>query len=381
MEHSRIHLSIASINGKEQDFINQAFEQGWLSTVGPQIDGFERNLKTYLQTDKALVALSSGTAAIHLGLLQLGVCSSDEVICQSFTFVASANPITYLGAKPVFVDSELDTWNMSPVFLTEAIEDRIKKTGKAPKAILIVDLYGMPAKMVEIIAIAKKYAIPILEDAAEALGSYIAVEGRKIMCGAMGDYSVFSFNGNKIITTSGGGALVCPDEQSADKVRFFAGQARDAAPHYEHSLLGYNYRLSNISAALGQAQVLSLSDYVEKRRRINKLYRLELAAYPFLTFQDEPNNFNSNYWLTTLVFRSYQEREAVRNHLLSNNIESRPLWKPLHLQPLYAECPFYGDAVAESLFEKGLCLPSSSNLTDLEIKRISDLIKEIIIKK
>jgi len=311
--------------------------------------------------------------------LQLGVGYGDEVICQSFTFAASANPITYLGANPVFVDSEADTWNMSPEFLRIAINERIKKTGKKPKAIIPVHLYGMPAKMDEILAIAKKYEIPVLEDAAEALGS----EYRGQKCGTFGEFACLSFNGNKIITTSGGGALVCSTEQQAQKTMFYATQARDNAPHYQHSEIGYNYRMSNICAGIGRGQMEVLQSRVEQRRKNNQVYRKNLSDIQGITFQTEPNSdFYSNYWLTSIIINPEKTggitRENLRLALEAENIESRPLWKPMHLQPVFADCPFYGDGTSKKLFENGLCIPSGSILTENELNKVVKVIKKVL---
>ncbi|MDN4753738.1 DegT/DnrJ/EryC1/StrS family aminotransferase [Porphyromonadaceae bacterium W3.11] len=326
----------------------------------------------------SVVALSAGTAALHLGLVQLGVTAGDEVICQSFTFSASANPIVYQGATPIFIDSEEDTWNMSPVLLEEAIKDRIAKTGKKPKAIIPVHLYGMPAKMDDILEIANRYGIPVLEDAAEALGS--RYKGRA--CGTFGDYAALSFNGNKIITTSGGGALICPTEQAAKRVMFYATQSRDQAPHYQHSHIGYNYRLSNVSAGIGRGQMLVLEQHVARRREINNLYRALLKDVPGLSFQTNPSSdFDSNYWLTSIVIdpeKAGFSREDVRLRMEEENIETRPLWKPMHLQPVFADAPYYGDGTSERLFGDGLCLPSGSTLTDDDIKRVAGIILEMV---
>jgi len=372
---NRIYLSLAHIGGNEQKYIQEAFDANWVVPLGPNVDNFENSLSQFLGKNRYIVALSSGTAAIHLGLLQLGVGYGDEVICQSFTFAASANPIKYLGAKPVFVDSENDTWNMSPEFLEIAINERIKATGKTPKAIIPVHLYGMPAKMDEILAISKKYEIPVLEDAAEALGS--EYKGQK--CGTFGEFACLSFNGNKIITTSGGGALVCSTEQQAKKTMFYATQARDNAPHYQHSEIGYNYRMSNICAGIGRGQMEVLPDRVERRRKNNQFYRKNISDIQGITFQTEPNSdFKSNYWLTSIIVNPEKTggitREDLRLALETENIEARLLWKPLHLQPVFADCPFYGDGTSEKLFENGLCIPSSSILQEEELSKIAEVI-------
>lgn len=377
--NKRIWLSLAQMGGEEQSFIKEAFDTNWVVPLGPNVNGFEQDLKHYHTLDKQeVVALSAGTAALHLGLIMLGVERDDEVICQSFTFSASANPITYQGAKPVFVDSEPDTWNMDPALLREAIEDRIQKTGRKPKAIIPVHLYGMPAKMDEIIAIAQKYEIPILEDAAEAIGS--EYKGKK--CGTLGTYGALSFNGNKMITTSGGGALICPNREAADRVTFYATQAREQAPHYQHEKIGYNYRLSNICAGIGRGQMQVLDEHIARRRAIHGLYSQGLGSISGIEVQQNPSaQFNSNFWLTSILIDPKQtgfDREQLRLRLEEENIESRPLWKPMHLQPVFAACPYYGGSVAEGLFERGLCLPSGSGLSDDEISRVIGVIKSFI---
>jgi dTDP-4-amino-4,6-dideoxygalactose transaminase len=365
------------MGGKEQDFIKEAFDTNWVVPLGPNVDGFEKDLEQYLGQERHVVALSAGTAAIHLGLVQLGVICGDEVICQSFTFSASANPITYQGAKPVFVGSEPDTWNMSPQFLKEAIEDRISKTGKKPKAIIPVHLYGMPARMEQIIAIAKEYDIPVLEDAAEALGS--EYKGQK--CGTFGEFACLSFNGNKMITTSGGGALVCRTAEEAERTKFFATQARDKASHYQHSHIGYNYRMSNICAGIGRGQMYVLEDHIARRREINQLYRMLLKDLQGITFHTNPNSdFNSNYWLTCIVIDPQEAgftREELRLKMEEENIETRPLWKPMHLQPVFADWPYYGDNTEGRLFDNGLCLPSGPTLTDKDIERVAGVIRNM----
>ncbi|MDD4672241.1 MAG: aminotransferase class I/II-fold pyridoxal phosphate-dependent enzyme [Bacteroidales bacterium] len=378
MNNKKIWLSLAQMGGQEQRFIQQAFDDNYVVPLGPNVNGFEEDLEKYLGQNIHVVALSSGTAALHLALVQLGVEAGDEVICQSFTFAASANPIAYLGAKPVFVDSEADTWNMSPHFLRQAIEHRISKTGKSPKAIIPVHLYGMPAKMDEILSISKEYNIPILEDAAEAIGA--SYKGRR--CGTLGEFACLSFNGNKMITTSGGGALVCKTEEVAQRTMFFATQARDNAPHYQHSHIGYNYRLSNVCAGIGRGQMLVLDNHVARRREINNLYREFLKDVPGLSFHTNPNeDFKSNYWLTCIVIDpaiAGFTREDVRLKMDSENIESRPLWKPMHLQPVFKDAPFYGDNTAEKLFNDGLCLPSGPGLTDGDIERVASVILGLV---
>ena len=374
--NKRIWLSLAQMGGEEQSFIKEAFDTNWVVPLGPNVNGFEQDLKHYHALEKQeVVALSAGTAALHLGLVMLGVERDDEVICQSFTFSASANPITYQGAKPVFIDSEPDTWNIDPSLLREAIEDRIQKTGRKPKAIIPVHLYGMPAKMDEITAIAQEYEIPILEDAAEAIGS--EYKGKK--CGTLGAYGALSFNGNKMITTSGGGALICPDREAADRVTFYATQAREQAPHYQHEKIGYNYRLSNICAGIGRGQMQVLDEHIARRRAIHALYSQGLESIPGIGVHHNPStHFNSNFWLTTILIDPKQtgfDREQLRLRLEEENIESRPLWKPMHLQPVFASCPYYGGSVAERLFERGLCLPSGSGLSDNEISCVIEVIK------
>lgn len=375
--NKRIWLSLAHMGGHEQKFIQEAFDTNWVVPLGPNVDGFEKDLEAFLNQERHIVALSAGTAAIHLGLIQLGVAPSDEVICQSFTFSASANPIKYLGANPVFVDSEPDTWNMSPEYLRKAIEGRIAQTGKKPKAIIPVHLYGMPAKMDKIMAIAGEYGIPVLEDAAEALGS--EYKGRK--CGTFGEFACLSFNGNKMITTSGGGALVCHTEVEAKHTKFLATQARDQAPHYQHSHIGYNYRMSNICAGIGRGQMLVLEEHVARRRAIHALYKKELANIPGISVFDNPSkDFNSNHWLTCIVINPDMtgfSREDIRLKMEDKNIETRPLWKPMHLQPVFVDASYYGDDTAEKLFDNGICLPSGSSLTDEDIEQVISIIKNM----
>lgn len=376
--NKRIWLSLAHMSGREQDFIKEAFDTNWVVPLGPNVDAFEKDLEGFLTTkeeqDLHIVALSAGTAALHLALIQLGVKPGDEVICQSFTFCASANPVAYLGGKPVFVDSEKDTWNMDPVVLEEAIKDRLQKTGKLPKAIIPVHLYGMPAKLDEILAIAKRYNIPVLEDAAEALGS----EYKGQRCGTFGEFGALSFNGNKMITTSGGGALVCNTPAEKKKTMFYATQARDAAPHYQHSEIGYNYRMSNICAGIGRGQMFVLKDHIARRRAIHELYVNGLKDVPGITVMSRPNaDYDSNYWLTCILVDNVvfgESNDSIRLRLDAANIESRPLWKPMHLQPVFADAPFYGDGTSEALFNQGLCLPSGPTLTDADIQRVVDVI-------
>lgn len=370
MNNSKIWLSSPHMGGGEKKYINEAFDSNWVAPLGPNVIGLEQDLENYLKENVNVASLNSGTAAIHLGLILLGVKPKDEVICQSMTFSASANPILYLGATPVFVDSELDTWNMCPQTLEIAIKDRIKK-GIKPKAIIVVHLYGMPCKVDEIRSVANQYGIPILEDSAEALGSTY----KNIKCGTLGDISVLSFNGNKIITTSGGGALVTKSKALKEKAIFLASQARDEAPHYQHSEIGYNYRMSNICAGIGRGQMEVLENRITKRREIHQFYKDIFSNNEAVKVFSEPNSdFYSNYWLTTIVIDpnkgSKKSREDVRIMLQDENIESRPLWKPMHLQPVFNNSPYYGEQVAENLFEHGLCLPSGSNLTEVEKERI-----------
>jgi dTDP-4-amino-4,6-dideoxygalactose transaminase len=370
----KIWLSSPHMSGNEKKFIDEAFDANWIAPLGPNVDGLENDLATYLDNDMHVAVLSSGTAAIHLALILLGIQRGDEVICQSMTFSASANPIVYQGATPIFVDSENETWNIDPGFMEEAIKDKIKK-GKKPKAIIPVHLYGLPAKMNDILNIANKYEIPVIEDAAEALGSLYFE--RK--AGTFGDISCLSFNGNKIITTSGGGAIVSKNANIINSARFLATQARDKAPHYQHSQIGYNYRMSNICAGIGRGQMIVLDQRVNKRREIFFKYKQLLENIPGVSFQKEPEGFFSNRWLTTIVLDPAKTPNSVSNEdvrlaLESQNIESRPLWKPMHLQPVFKDAPYYGNKISEDLFQKGLCLPSGSNLTEEEFNRISSKI-------
>lgn len=374
MEKERIWLSLAQMGGNEQKYIKEAFDTNWVVPLGPNVNAFEKDLRAYLDEDVHVVALSAGTAALHLALVMLGVGPGDEVICQSFTFSASANPIKYQGASPVFVDSEKETWNMCPIALRKAIEDRIRVTGKKPKAIVPVHLYGMPAKMDEIRAVADEFNIPVVEDAAEALGSIY--KGQK--CGTLGKYGALSFNGNKIITTSGGGALVTHSEAEAKRVMFFATQAREQAPHYQHEHIGYNYRLSNICAGIGRGQMEVLQEHVDARRSHHAYYSEQLKDVPGVKVMTAPSDdFESNYWLTCITIDSNitgYDREHLRLRLDAENIESRPLWKPMHLQPVFAEAPFYttceSGSISERLFDVGLCLPSGSALTEEDLDRV-----------
>jgi dTDP-4-amino-4,6-dideoxygalactose transaminase len=372
--NNKIWLSSPHMGGNEQKFINEAFEANWVAPLGPNVTGFEQDLEAYLGSNVFVGALSSGTAALHLGLILLDVKAGDEVICQTMTFSASANPIVYLGATPVFVDSENATWNICPIALEEAILDRISK-GKKPKAIIAVHLYGMPFKVDDIRTIANKYEIPILEDSAESLGS--SYKGQK--CGTFGDISVLSFNGNKIITTSGGGAIVTKNTKQKEKAIFLATQARDNAPHYQHSEIGYNYRMSNICAGIGRGQMEVLDIHVGKRRAMHQFYKEIFTKNEGVTILTEPNSdYFSNHWLSAITIDLDKNngitREDIRLHLEAATIESRPLWKPMHLQPVFKHAPYYGGNVAEKLFNTGLCLPSGSNLNQNDKNRIKEVL-------
>ena len=364
--NKKIWLSPTHLGGQEQNYIYEAFDSNWIAPFGPNIHEFEKSLQQYIAKNKYITALNSGTAAIHLALILAGIKRDDLVLCQSFTFSATANPIAYQGAIPVFIDSERETWNMSPVYLKEAIEYQISM-GKKPKAILVVHLYGMPAKLDEIRAIAKKHEITLIEDAAEALGS--THKGQK--CGSFGDYGILSFNGNKIITTSGGGALICKDATTKNKAIFLATQARDEAPHYQHTEIGYNYRMSNVVAGIGRGQMEVLDKHIGYRRAMNDFYKDLFKNIKSVTLFEEPSSdYYSNHWLSAILLESYKQREALRLHLEKANIESRPLWKPMHLQPVFEKYRYYGENVSEDLFNRGLCLPSGSNLTDKDRSRI-----------
>jgi dTDP-4-amino-4,6-dideoxygalactose transaminase len=374
MNNSKIWLSSPHMGGGEQKYVQEAFDTNWVAPLGPNVTGLEQDLENYLKDEVYVAALSSGTAALHLGLILLGVKPGDGVICQSMTFSASANPIIYQGAIPIFIDSELETWNMCPEALETAIKDQINK-GKKPKVIIAVHLYGMPYKVDEIRTIANYYSIPILEDSAEALGS----KYKNKKCGTFGDVSVLSFNGNKIITTSGGGAIVTKTNILKEKAIFLATQARDAAPHYEHSEIGYNYRMSNICAGIGRGQMEVLDAHVTKRREMHQFY-LDIFSNneAVQVFSETNSNYFSNHWLTAIVIDSKKNdgktREDLRLLLESHNIESRPLWKPMHLQPVFSKATYYGGQVAEKLFTDGLCLPSGSNLSENEKDRINIVI-------
>lgn len=378
MNKSKIWLSSPHMGKMEQKNVKEAFDTNWIAPLGPFVNQFEKDLCTFTGAKNA-VALSSGTAAIHLALIKLGVTFGDEVICSTFTFSASCNPIVYQGAIPIFVDSEAKTWNMSPILLEKAIKDRMVK-GKKPKAIVLVHLYGMPAQMDKILAISEKYGIPIVEDAAEALGS--SYNGKAL--GTFGKYGVLSFNGNKIITTSGGGALLCEDEIDAGMFRFLATQARDNAPHYQHSQIGYNYRMSNVCAAIGCGQMTVLSKRVNKRRNIFNFYRIRYKSAKGVSFLNDPKGSVSNHWLSTILINPAKSknkisREDLRLALEKENIEARPLWKPMHLQPIFEKYPAYVDGTSESLFDNGLCLPSGTNMSKEDMDRIVEVLDELLL--
>ena len=410
MSQKRIYLCLAHMSeaGMEQKYVKEAFDTNWVVPLGPNVNGFEDDLKRFVGQDKEIVALASGTAAVHLGLLACGVERGDEVIVQSFTFCASSHPITYLGAKPVFVDSEQDTWNMDPELMEEAIKDRIAKTGKKPKAIVPVALYGMPYQIDRIMEIANRYGIPVVEDAAEGFGSRF---GGQVL-GTFGEYGVLSFNGNKMITTSGGGALICPDMAAKQKIMWYATQAREAYPYYQHEAIGYNYRMSNVCAGIGRGQMTVLEDHISHHRHIAQMYKEAFANVEGITFHDEMEGMESNFWLSTILLDeslkvkgeelAYAEAvqgavggaagvvhgggsvhtdcepnrnvEAMRLALDKEQIESRPLWKPMHKQPVYKDAPAYVNGVSEQLFKQGLCLPSGPCVTEDDVKRIIDTI-------
>ncbi len=367
--NKKIWLSSPHLTGEEQKYLKEAFNDNWIAPLGPNVNGLEQDICNFTGA-LACSALSSGTAAIHLALILLGIEENDEVLCSSFTFSATVNPIRYQKAIPIFVDSEKDTWNMSPEILEEAIIDRIKK-GKKPKAILLVHLYGMPSKMDEIMEISLKYSIPVIEDAAEAIGATY----KERAMGTFGEIGIFSFNGNKIITTSGGGAMISNNPEYCKKATFLATQARDQAPHYQHTQIGYNYRMSNILAGIGRGQLEVLDDRVEARRKNFDFYKKELSEIRETSFVEEPEDFYANRWLTTILTDSFETREKIRLALEKENIESRPLWKPMHLQPVFQEYPMYSDGTSEDLFQRGLCLPSGSNLTNDELNRVVHHIK------
>jgi dTDP-4-amino-4,6-dideoxygalactose transaminase len=372
MNQEKIWLSSPHMGAEEIKFVQEAFDTNWISPVGPHINAFENDLAAY-NSIPYCAALGSGTAAIHLALILLDVKADDEVISSSFTFSGSCNPIRYQGATPVFVDSEESSWNMDPQLLEDAIKDRISK-GKKPKAIILVHLYGMPARIQELMSIAKRYEIPVIEDAAEALGS--SYDGQKL--GTFGDFGVYSFNGNKIITTSGGGALVSLRKDWIERAKFLATQARDPAPHYEHTHVGYNYRLSNVCAGIGRGQMMVLDERVSQRRAVFQFYQQQLGSSAGVKFPQEAKNAFSNRWLTTILIdpaKAKLNREEVRLALEKENIETRPLWKPMHLQPVFKHFPAYTNGISERLFDNGLCLPSGSNLTEQQLERIMKFLK------
>lgn len=383
MSNSRILLCLAHMSGNEMKYIQEAFDDNWVVPLGPNVDAFETELEQFVnhsippapEQHKKAVALSAGTAAIHLALVQLGVAHGDEVICQSFTFSASANPVTYQGAQPVFVDSEPQTWNMSPELLEKAIQDRYKATGRYPKAIVIVHLYGMPAKTDELLAVAEKYGIPVVEDAAEAMGS--RYKGR--MCGTFGHFGILSFNGNKMITTSGGGALIVPGEKEKKEAMFYATQAREPFPYYQHEKIGYNYRMSNICAGIGRGQMTIIEQHLAHHRHVHALYAEQFASMPGITLHTNPSSdFDSNYWLCNILIDTTQtgfDCEELRLALDKAGIESRPLWKPMHLQPVFSNAPAYTDGTSESLFSRGLCIPAGPWVGDKEVAYICDTIR------
>lgn len=411
---NRIYLCLAHMSGNEMQYIQEAFDTNWVVPLGPNVNGFEKDLETYVGQDKKVVALSAGTAAVHLSLLALGVKTGDEVICQSFTFCASSHPVTYLGATPVFVDSEEESWNMDPALLETAIKDRIAKTGRKPKAIIVVYLYGMPGRIDEILEIARRYDIPVVEDAAEGLGSRF--DGQVV--GTFGEYGVLSFNGNKMITTSGGGALICPTEAAKNRVMFFATQAREAYPYYQHEEIGYNYRMSNICAGIGRGQMTVLEDHINHHKHVAQLYAELLRDVEGIDVHLNPNSrYDSNYWLSTItispdlhikgeedVYKTAIEGavggaagvvhaggslhtalepnrnvEALRVWLDKAGIESRPLWKPMHAQPCYKDAPRYVNGTSDGLFRIGMCLPAGPYVSDNDVRRIVESIKEAIL--
>ena len=367
--NERIWMSSPHMGGTEIKYVQEAFDENWIAPLGPNVNGFEKELAEYLGVEEA-AALNSGTGAIHLALTILGVKANDYVLCSSFTFCASANPITYLGAHPVFIDSESTTWNCDPLVLEKAIKDLIAE-GKKPKAFVLVHLYGMPSQMEALMDVCKRYDVAVVEDAAEALGS--TYKGQKL--GTFGDFGIFSFNGNKIITTSGGGALIAKDNAHVQKARFLATQARDQAPHYQHSEIGFNYRMSNVTAGIGRGQLEVLDQWIANRRSNHEYYREKLAGLD-VRFLPEPEGMFSNRWLTCVLFNSFDQREKVRLALEEVNIESRPLWKPMHQQPVFQETISFESGVADKLFDVGLCLPSGSNLAEKDLFRVYDVIKD-----
>ena len=367
----KIWLSPPHISDNEKKYVDEAFSQNWIAPAGPHIDRFEKEISN-ISNNYHVAALASGTAAIHLALILLGVKKDDIVICSSFTFSASVNPIIYQAAKPIFIDSEIETWNMDPILLEKAILDCIER-GKKPKAIILVHLYGFPAKLNEILEISEKYDIPIVEDAAEAIGS----KYNNQPLGTFGEIGIFSFNGNKIITTSSGGALISKNKDYVAKAKFLSTQARDNFPHYEHSEIGFNYRMSNVCAAIGIGQIEVLESRVKKRREIHNFYRKKLSSIPFISFLNDIKDFYSNRWLTTILINNNSEikREDVRLELDKNNIESRPLWKPMHIQPIFNSYDTFNNGVSEDLFNRGLCLPSGSNMDENDLCRVVEIIK------
>lgn len=373
---NKIWLSSPHMGGTEMSYMQEAYDSNWIAPLGPNVTAFEEALEKYVKEEAIVACLASGTSALHLALIMAGVTSGDTVLCQSFTFSASANPIRYQGANPVFIDSEITTWNMCPIALEEAIKDQIVQ-GKKPKAIIVVHLYGMPAKIAEICTIANEYDILLIEDAAEALGS--TYEGKK--CGTFGDFGILSFNGNKIITTSGGGALVCKNEESKKRAIYLATQARDIAAHFQHSEVGYNYRMSNVLAGIGRGQMEVLDKHIGLRRANQQFYKKIFSEVPGITVFEEPNAaYFSNHWLSSITIDKTKtgfSREDLRLSLWEDIIESRPLWKPMHLQPVFKNCAYYGEQIAETLFENGLCLPSGSNLTEEDRLRIENSIRKL----
>ena len=372
-ERKRIYLCLAhmSPDGLEQRYIQEAFDTNWVAPLGPNVDAFEKELESYIGFDRHIAALSSCTAAIHVALMLLDVKAGDEVICQSFSFCASSNPVTYCGAKPVFVDSDEKTWNMSPELLEQAVKDRIAKTGRKPKAIIVVDLYGMPANWEAIEEVAHRYEIPIIEDAANALGSFY--KGKP--CGSFGDIATLSFNGNKMITTSGGGAVVCKDLETKKRAIFLATQAKGPYLHYEHDTIGFNYRMSNICAGIGRGQMTVLEDHIHHHKHVRELYQRLFKNTDGIEVQGNPNsNFDSNFWLSTITFDKKLDVEALCKSLDQVGIEARPLWKPMHLQPVYQEAPAYINGVSENLFKTGICLPSGPCVSDEDVRYIVDCI-------
>lgn len=410
MEQKRIYLCLAHMSGNELKYIQEAFDTNWVVPLGPNVNGFEEDLEKFVGDNKNVVALSSGTAAVHLALIDCGIKEGDEVMVQSFTFCASSNPVKYLGAKPIFIDSEMDTWNMDPVLLDKAISERVEATGKKPKAIIVVYLYGMPAKIDELMNVSQKWDIPLIEDSAEGIGS--RYNGKA--CGTFGKYGVLSFNGNKMITTSGGGALICKDKKSKDRIMFFATQARESYPYYQHEVIGYNYRLSNVSAGIGRGQMTILKEHIEHHKHIHQLYKEKLEGYMGISVHSNPTEaIDSNYWLNTILLpedlhvigeeNAYEtvitkavggavgvthkaksahtalepnhNVEAMRIALDNAGVEARPLWKPMHCQPVYADCIKYTNGVSEHLFRHGLCLPSGPCVTDKDVEYIVECIK------